>query len=350
MVHSRTAGARSAAWVPLAFGLFACSSPTQSPTPASPPPVPPPSPLPSGQPGTLVVVNKGSNNVSLIDGLTLVALATVRTGDGPHEVAASPDGRSVYVTDYGFGTAPGSTITEIDLAQRDAVRTIELGANRFPHGIEAAADGDIWVTTEGSRRVLEVDDVTGEILQAVGTGQADAHMLVLVGGRDRLFTGNIGSGSSTAIDTRGGTVVAQIPTGAGAEGVDVSPDGERVYVSNRSAGTLTEIDVATARVVRSLQVGEFPIRVKVRPDGSEALVTDLRGSELIAVDLDAWQVGRRLSVPSPIGLLIRPDDAVAFVAATSEDEVWVVDLASWSVVAEVAVGDNPDGLAWVGTP
>jgi YVTN family beta-propeller protein len=352
MSHSSSASARYGTLAVLTLLLIGCSTtPPQSPASPSPPPAsPPPSPPTGSQLGTLLVVNKGSNTLSLVDGATATELTTISTGSGPHEVAVSPDGLTAYVSDYGFGPAPGNTITEIDLVGWAVVRTIDLGGNSLPHGIQAASDGHIWVTTEGSSRVLEVDDVTGAILQIAGNDQADAHMLVLIEQRDRLFTGNIGRGTSTAIDTRNGTVIAQIPTGAGAEGVDASPDGEHVYVSNRSAGTLTEIDVATARVTRSLPVGDFPIRVKVRPDGSEALVSDLQGNELVAVDLASWQVVRRLTVPTPIGLLITPDNRIAYVAATSQDRIAVVDLDAWSVVAEIAVGDNPDGLAWVSAP
>ena len=44
-------------------------------------------------PGTLVVLNKAARTASLIDLATKKSVATIPTGDGPHEVAVSPDGR-----------------------------------------------------------------------------------------------------------------------------------------------------------------------------------------------------------------------------------------------------------------
>ena len=49
------------------------------------------SPAASAQ--TLLVVNKSGNSLSVIDVGTRASLATIATGNAPHEVAASPDGR-----------------------------------------------------------------------------------------------------------------------------------------------------------------------------------------------------------------------------------------------------------------
>jgi len=53
--------------------------------------------------GTVVVVNQASDSVSLIDLKTMEAYRHVPVVGGPHEAAASPDGRSVLVTNYGEG-------------------------------------------------------------------------------------------------------------------------------------------------------------------------------------------------------------------------------------------------------
>ena len=50
--------------------------------------------------GTVVVVNQASDSVSLIDLKTMEAYRHVPVVGGPHEAAASPDGRSVLVTNY----------------------------------------------------------------------------------------------------------------------------------------------------------------------------------------------------------------------------------------------------------
>jgi len=296
----------------------------------------------------LLIVNKSSNTLSIVDPASRQELATVGTGFAPHEVAVSPDGVLAYVTDYGTGAAPGNTITIIDLEQGKSLGTMTLSPHSRPHGIVAVSDGTIWATTEGSRHVLHIDPIGRRILKEVQTSQEVTHQVAISEELKRVYTANIGSGTCTAIDGNTGRVLTHIETGAGAEGIDVSPDGSRVYVTNRVAGTLSEVDVASNQVIRTLAVGEYPIRVKMRPDGRELLVSNARGSEVVAVSVVGWRVVRRLQIGTfPVGILITPDNETAYVANTADDKVSVIDLVNWTLAGEIVAGDEPDGMAWV---
>jgi YVTN family beta-propeller protein len=296
----------------------------------------------------LLVVNKSSNTLSIVDPATRQEVGVVNTGLAPHEVSVSPDGLFAYVTDYGSRSQPGSTISIIDLERQTSLGAMSLSPHSRPHGIATASDGSIWVTTEGSRHVLHIDPIGRRILAAVETGQEVTHQVAIAELQQRVYTANIGSGTATAVDGATGTIMGQIPTGAGAEGIDVSPDGGRVYVTNRVAGTLSEIDVATNEVIRTLPVGEFPIRIKVRPDGEELLVSNARGSEIVAVNIVGWRIVRRLQIGAfPVGIMITPDNKTAYVANTADDKISVIDLVNWKLDGEIIAGDEPDGMAWV---
>jgi len=52
----------------------------------------------------LVALNKAENNLAIIDPVTMKVTAKVPTGDGPHEVVLSADGKTAYAANYG-GTA-----------------------------------------------------------------------------------------------------------------------------------------------------------------------------------------------------------------------------------------------------
>jgi YVTN family beta-propeller protein len=301
------------------------------------------------QEGVLLVVNKSESTLSFVHAPSRTEVAEVETGFAPHEVALSPDGRWAYVSDYGTGPEPGNTVTIVDVAARSTVGTIDLGAHTRPHGITVAGDGSVWVTTEGTAHLLKLDPETRTVVLEAETGQQVTHMVVVTSPLGRAFTANIGSGTVTAVDAETGEVLAHLRTGAGAEGLALSPDGQRVYVANRSAGTLSEIDVASSTVTRSLEVGDFPIRVEVMPDGSRALVSNAQANELAVVDLAQWTVERRIPVGAvPVGIQITPDGLQAYVANTQADKVSVVDLQRWEVVGEIVAGAEPDGMAWVG--
>lgn len=303
----------------------------------------------SAQGPYLLVVNKSSNTLSVVDHLSGEVIHSLETGFAPHEVAVSGDGRFAYVTDYGNGSQPGTTLTVVDLEAMAVAGTISLEPHTRPHGVVVAEDGTLWVTTEGSAHVLQVDATSGAILQAVETSQRTTHMVAVAEAAGRVVTANIGSGTATIVDPASQSVVAHVETGAGAEGLTIHPDGLRAYVTNREAGTLVEVDLISGEVTRSMEVGEFPIRVKVRPGGAELLVSDARGNEVVAVDPESWTILRRLPVgAAPIGILITPDNRMAYVANTQDDKITVIDLVNWEVVGELFTGDEPDGMAWVG--
>src|SRR3954464_15791609 len=101
----------------------------------------------------LVVLNKAQASASIIslaDGRTI---ATMPVGDGPHELAISPDGRWAVAANYG-GRTPGNSLTVLDLKTRRPVRTIDLGSYTRPHGIAWLPDGKRVVSQSDKRKGL----------------------------------------------------------------------------------------------------------------------------------------------------------------------------------------------------
>jgi YVTN family beta-propeller protein len=314
--------------------------------------------------GTLVVLNKSGASASLIDDATGEIIATVPTGNAPHEVAVSPDGRLAVGTNYGNREAPGSTLTVIDIPGAKVVKTIDLGEYRRPHGVQWLSDGrHVVVTAEGNKALLKVDVEAGEVVSAVETGQEVSHMVAVTPDGKRAFVANIGSGSVTAIDLDNGKKLGDIVTGEGAEGIAVTPDGRHVWVTNRGADTICVIDASTLKVVATLESKTFPIRAKVTPDGRYVLVSNARSGDLAVFDAKTHKELRRISFKTqatttegrlfgdqfgessvPIGIVIRPDGKRAYVAHTNADQVSVVDLESWEVAEKWTPGKEPDGM------
>jgi YVTN family beta-propeller protein len=204
----------------------------------------------------LLIGNKSDDSLSFVDTATLKTVGATTTGRGPHEVTVTPDGRWAFVANY---EGPGDSISLVDVAARKELRKIPLGEHRGPHGIQASRDGKlVYATCERTQSVIELEMATEKIRRAFTTDQNGTHMLVLTPDGKKLYTANIGSGSSTAIDLATGKVVAQIPTGAGCEGIDVTPDGRQVWTANREADTVSVIDTATDKVVATLPARGFP--------------------------------------------------------------------------------------------
>lgn len=306
----------------------------------------------------LVVLNKSDHQAALVDPVSYQVLGKLPTGQGPHEAAVSPDGSTAYVSNYGsFGVfrpgeprrqEPGNTITVLDLKQRRVQATFDLGALTRPHGLWVSRDGSrLWVTCEGAQAVLELDTATGKILKSWKTNQDVSHMVVATPDERKLYVANIGSGSVSVID-RSTDAVKTIPTGAGAEGIDVSPDGREVWVANRGANSLAVIDVATDRVLAHFESGgEMPIRVKFTPDGREVWVSNARSNRVCVFAAATRQLLGCVEVGEvPVGILMAPGGARAFVANTNANQVTVIDVRARKRLRTFTTGTEPDGMAW----
>jgi YVTN family beta-propeller protein len=310
----------------------------------------------------LIVLNKSDHQAVLVDPATLEIVTTLATGTGPHEAAVSPDGRTAYVANYGAyrlfreGEKPvlerGHTISVVDLVTRTVVDTLDLGDFTMPHGMWVSRDGKrLWVTSEATQTVLELDLASGKITSQWKTGQEVSHMLVPAPDEKKLYVANIGSGTCTVIERASGKVTTVV-TGKGAEGIDVAPDGREVWVTNRAANTISIIDAKTDQVIQTLEAdGDVPIRAKFTPDGREVWVSCMRSNAIHVFDAKTRKIIARVAVAeNPIGIQMSPDGARAFIASTNANRITVVDVKQRKVTGGFSPGEEPDGMAWARTP
>src|SRR5512144_2147947 len=142
--------------------------------------------------GTVIVSNMNDNTATVLDAATGRVLATLPTGEGPHEVAISHDGRWALVSNYGVRGKPGNSITVIDIGRLAVARTIELHDDQRPHGMTfLPGDSSAAVTSETSKSVIIVDVRSGAVVKRLATNGRATHMLALSAKGDRIVTGNI---------------------------------------------------------------------------------------------------------------------------------------------------------------
>jgi YVTN family beta-propeller protein len=187
--------------------------------------------------GTLLIGNKGENTmsfVSLADGRELGRSAT---GEWPHEIAISPDGRIAAVVAY-----RGRTIDLFDIASRTKLRTIDLAPNEGPHGLVWLPDGRLVVTTERSRSVAVVDTSRGDAVSSIATGEQGTHMVAVSADGRRAYTANMQSASVSVIDLESRRAVATIRLGGTPEGIALEPDGRTLWISDNDGARAYAFD------------------------------------------------------------------------------------------------------------
>jgi YVTN family beta-propeller protein len=299
----------------------------------------------------LVVLNKEDATLVTVDPSTGKVLGRVPTGEGPHEVIVSADGRTAFVGNYGGAGGPGNTISVIELGAMKELRRFDVSPLRRPHGVYFA-DGKVYFTAETNRIVARYDPASNQIDWLFGTGQASTHMVWVSPDATRMYTANIG-GDSISIIERGATAQAWnqtvIPVGKGPEGFDVSPDGRELWAAHSGDGRVSIINLEQKKVVGTIDLQtKRSNRLKFTPDGRLALVSDLDAGEVLVIDVATRKVTKHITLGKMVeGILLQPDGARAYVAVNGDNYIAVIDLKTLTVTGRLETGKGPDGMAWV---
>src|SRR5258708_36201714 len=153
-----------------------------------------PAPAAQGIGTRLVVLNKEDATLVTVDPSTGKVLGRVPTGEGPHEVIVSADGRTAFVGNYGGAGGPGNTISVIDLGAMKELRRFDVSPLRRPHGV-VFADGKVYFTAETNRIVARYGPASHQIDWLFGPGQASTHMVWGTPGAPPMYTATSGGAS-----------------------------------------------------------------------------------------------------------------------------------------------------------
>lgn len=322
---------------------------------------------------SLLALSKRDHTLAIVDPVSLKVIAKAPVGNDPHEVIASADGKTAYVSNYGGGAF--NTIAVIDLVGQKALTSVDLGALRGPHGLYFAG-GKTWFTAEAAKAIGSYDPAAKKIDWILGTGQDRTHMIWVSDDLKLIVTTNVSSRTVSVIEK----TAARAPTGPppgmpndpnrppgpppgppggnweqtvvrvgdGSEGFDVSPDGREVWVANARDGSISIIDLAAKKVTQTLDAGlRGANRLKITPDGKRAFISSLGGADVAVFDVASRKEIKRIKVGrGAAGIQMQPDGARVFVACTPDNYVAVINLKTLEVTGHIDVGVEPDGLAW----
>ncbi len=296
---------------------------------------------------SLLVLSKHDHALAIVDPATLKVVARAPVGPDPHEVIASSDGSTAYVSIYGGGAY--HVLSVIDLVAQKALPDIDLGALNGPHGLTFVG-GKLWFTAEGAKAVGRYDPASRKIDWIMGTGQNRTHMIYVTADQKQVYTTNVSSATVSLLEKialppmgpppgmRGGpnrpppggpppgnqrgprmdwnqTV---IPVGRGDEGFDVSPDGRELWTANAQDGTVSVVDIAAKKVVATIAANVFSAnRLKFTRDGKLVLISSLDGPDLVVLNAATRTEFKHIKIGhGAAGILVQPDGSRAFIACT----------------------------------
>jgi YVTN family beta-propeller protein len=328
---------------------------------------------------SLLALSKHDHTLAIVDPATLKVIARAPVGPDPHEVIASADGKTAWVSIYGGGRY--HELSVIDLEGQKALPSFDTGALNGPHGLTFVA-GKLWFTAEGAKAIARLDPQSGKIDWIMGTGQNRTHMIYVMPDEKTIYTTNVSSGTVSVIEKvtlppmgpppgmkpppgappmgpppGGGSPRMDwnqtvIPVGKGDEGFDVSPDGHELWTADAQDGTLSVIDLTTRKVAATLDAKTFGAnRLKFTHDGKLVFVSLLGGGDLVIYDAATRKEFKRVPIGhGAAGILMDPEGNRAFISCGPDNYIAIVDLKSLVVTGHVEAGGEPDGLAWAVRP
>jgi len=212
--------------------------------------------------------------------------ATVEVGKNPTEIAVSPDGKKVYVTNTKGGLPSGGTVSVIDsnTYSVEDLEGINIGVPDFngevrdmgmsywnPVGIAVSPDGTKKYVAYYDHPISVIDTSKKEIY-SVDTGKYIPYIIAENPEGTKLFASD--GKNIFVIDTSNNNVIDTVKGIGGASenyhinGIAVNPDGKEVYVAwSYGSNVWTNepkvaiFDTATNSFVAGVSVGDSPERV-----------------------------------------------------------------------------------------
>jgi len=146
--------------------------------------------------------------VTLVDTGTAAAVKTIKVGRRPRSISFLPDGSRAFVTNENDGS-----LTVIDVARQEVLRTIPLGAELKPMGQAMTKDGKLlYISTGRGKNVLVLDTGTESVVGRVEVGPRPWG-LALSPDEKFLFTANGPSNDVSMVDLTRRSVVRKFKAG-----------------------------------------------------------------------------------------------------------------------------------------
>ena len=308
----------------------------------------------------LLALSKQDHMLAIVDPVNFNIIARLPVGTDPHEVVASSDGKTAYVSIYGGGSL--HELNVLDLVSQKPLANIDTRPLYGPHGL-TFVNGKVWFTAEGSKAVGRYDPAEGKEDWCMGTGQDRTHMIHVTEDGKKIYATNVSSGTVSVLqDTliqpgkfgppnakpREDWIQTIVPTSKGAEDFDVSPNGKELWTASADDGIIYIINLGAEKQVAKIAANVLGAnRLMFTPDGKLVFISSLRSGQLTIYDAASRKEVKRLKLGNgAAGILMDPDGTRAFVACSADNYIAVIDLKTLKDIRHFEVGGTPDGLAW----
>ena len=281
------------------------------------------------------VGNFKDNTVSVIDTEAGKVVATVPVSTGPHGMAITQDGRTVYVSGDG-----SSAVDIIDTATDKVVKTIDVG--KTPNGIALTPDNRLLlVTVYGENRMAFIDTSTQTVVGTLAVQKPHTVAISPDGKIAYVTVQEPGHFGLALIDLVTRSMVRTLPLEKTPRDGEFSYDGKVFYFTQAGVSAVEVLDPASDKIVAEIPTGVSPHFVGYPRGSAFGIVTVQGPGELLLFDPATNKPVRSVSVgKQPHWATTSSDGKTTYVTNEGSNDVTVVDLASGQTTT-VAIGNAP---------
>ena len=281
------------------------------------------------------VGNFADNTVSVLDTGAGKIVATIPVAQGPHGMAITPDGRTVYVAGDG-----SSAVSVIDTATDKVVKTVEVG--KSPNGLTLTPDGkQLLVTVYGEDRIVFLDAATQAAVGTVAVPKPHTVSISPDGKLGYVTSQEPGHFALVVVDLARRTVLRTLPLEKTPRDAEFGFDGKAFYFTEAGVSAIEVLDPATDKIVAEIPTGVSPHFVNLFRGAPLGLSVVQGPGEVMLFDPATNKPVRSIAVgKQPHWLTLSGDGKIAYVTNEGSNTLSVVDIATGTTTA-VEVGKAP---------
>lgn len=299
--------------------------------------------------GFAYIANTLSGTVSVINTITNTVATTIQVGEHPYTIAASQDGRRVYVANKYISNGTSSTLSVINTAANTVIATISTGAD--PWDVAVSPDGSWVYVTDQSDKITVINTATNMVVSTIKAGVFLFGMVISPDG-SKLYAADQGNNSIEVIDLKSNKLVSSIPSINIPLYMVISPDGNSLYVTGTdpasnvlNARAVYVINTTTNSLVTTIPVGTNAIGITITPDGKKVYVSNTNTNNVSVINTFTNAIETTIAVgTTPEGISTSPDGTLVYVVNSASNNVSVINTVSNLVIATVPVQDFPQSF------
>jgi YVTN family beta-propeller protein len=305
--------------------------------------------------GKIFVNNRGTKELTVLDGLAVAVVGTVPLPATSFQLALSPDGKTLAVA-----YKDALNLSLVDVATNAVVKTIEVGKPpegefkgvMMKHPYWSPDGRFVYVADAVNQVIVKVDVAQGAVAKVLDIAGVNHYLHPSPDGK-LLYAVNEkrGSGASlTLIDAATDAIVKDLPValtadekGLGHHGA-FTQDGRHFLYCNEGGEHVSVLDVAKQEWVKTIKTGKGPGHAALSPDGKRFFIVHHNDGVITVIDADRLEVVKDIRIgdgnKQAHAAWFTPDGMYFYAVAAADKTLVKVDVASLEVASKMPVGDK----------